>query len=52
MPQRQQLDVAIELIAATGAQAKRRAEREIDESKGHPGILPTHNNPCSRAELE
>ena len=52
MPQSQQLDLALERIAATGEQAEYRAEHEIDESKSHAGILPTHTNPCSRAEPE
>jgi hypothetical protein len=52
VPQREKLDVALERIGATGEQAQGCTEREIDEAKGHSGILPTRINPCSRAEFE
>jgi hypothetical protein len=52
MPHSQHLSVALGPISTTIQQTRRRAEREVDESKGHPDILPTHTNPSSKAEPE
>ncbi len=47
MTENQELRFALHVVVTTGEQAKRRAEREVDESEGHSGILPTHTKPCS-----